>query len=96
MVWHNRGFSEQSRITLGNMISDVTTSFGAIEVPRRQNGNSTKCPHLAKNKLPMPEEMSEMSQATRDILLKVRKMVPPMLEKFHKGRTPPFDVCSYR
>ncbi|KAF8849718.1 Ribokinase-like protein [Acephala macrosclerotiorum] len=27
-----------------------------------------------------------MSQATRDILMKVRKMVPPMLEKFHKGQ----------
>ncbi|KAG9238250.1 Ribokinase-like protein [Amylocarpus encephaloides] len=26
-----------------------------------------------------------MSPKTRDILLKVRKMVPPMLEKFHKG-----------
>jgi ATP-dependent NAD(P)H-hydrate dehydratase len=26
-----------------------------------------------------------MSQATKEILLKVRKMVPPMLEKFHKG-----------
>ncbi|KAH8592005.1 Ribokinase-like protein [Bisporella sp. PMI_857] len=27
-----------------------------------------------------------MSQATKDILLKVRKIVPPMLEKFHKGQ----------
>ncbi|KAI9780614.1 MAG: hypothetical protein M1835_004450 [Candelina submexicana] len=26
------------------------------------------------------------SQTTKDILLKVRKMVPPMLEKFHKGQ----------
>jgi ATP-dependent NAD(P)H-hydrate dehydratase len=32
-------------------------------------------------------ESSQMSSATRDILLKVRKMVPPMLEKFHKGNT---------
>ncbi|KAI9048186.1 hypothetical protein LZ554_007981 [Drepanopeziza brunnea f. sp. 'monogermtubi'] len=27
-----------------------------------------------------------MSEATRDILLKVGKMVPPLLEKFHKGQ----------
>lgn len=26
-----------------------------------------------------------MSQATRELLRKARKMVPPMLEKFHKG-----------
>jgi len=34
----------------------------------------------------MSEESPKMSQATREILLKVRKMVPPMLEKFHKGQ----------
>jgi len=34
----------------------------------------------------MPGNSPEMSPATRDILMKVRKMVPPMLEKFHKGR----------
>jgi hypothetical protein len=28
----------------------------------------------------------EMSRTTREILSKVKKMVPPMLEKFHKGR----------
>jgi ATP-dependent NAD(P)H-hydrate dehydratase len=33
----------------------------------------------------MSNESPQMSSATRDILLKVRKMVPPMLEKFHKG-----------
>jgi ATP-dependent NAD(P)H-hydrate dehydratase len=27
-----------------------------------------------------------MSRATREILAKVRKMIPPMLEKFHKGK----------
>ncbi|KAG0648166.1 ATP-dependent NAD(P)HX deHydratase [Hyphodiscus hymeniophilus] len=27
-----------------------------------------------------------MSQATKEILMKVKKMVPPMLEKFHKGQ----------
>lgn len=26
-----------------------------------------------------------MSSATKDVLSKVRRMVPPMLEKFHKG-----------
>lgn len=35
----------------------------------------------------MPEEIAEMSQATKELLLKVRKFVPPMLEKFHKGRS---------
>ncbi|KAG9241535.1 Ribokinase-like protein [Calycina marina] len=34
----------------------------------------------------MPEESLMMSQATKDILRRVRKMVPPMLEKFHKGQ----------
>ena len=33
----------------------------------------------------MSGESPKMSQATKEILLKVRKMVPPMLEKFHKG-----------
>jgi hypothetical protein len=33
----------------------------------------------------MSPDMPQMSQATRDILFKVSKMVPPMLEKFHKG-----------
>lgn len=33
----------------------------------------------------MSSETPKMSQVSRDILLKVRKMVPPMLEKFHKG-----------
>jgi len=28
----------------------------------------------------------EMSKTTREILAKVKKMVPPMLEKFHKGK----------
>jgi len=27
-----------------------------------------------------------MSKTTREILAKVKKMVPPMLEKFHKGK----------
>jgi hypothetical protein len=30
----------------------------------------------------------EMSKTTREILAKVKKMVPPMLEKFHKGKRP--------
>jgi hypothetical protein len=33
----------------------------------------------------MSPDTPKMSQSTRDILLKVRKMIPPMLEKFHKG-----------
>tara|TARA_R110002060_G_scaffold33716_1_gene44549 strand:+ start:1462 stop:1632 length:171 start_codon:yes stop_codon:yes gene_type:complete len=35
----------------------------------------------------MPEETPKMTPTTKDILLKVRKMVPPMLEKFHKGKS---------
>jgi ATP-dependent NAD(P)H-hydrate dehydratase len=37
----------------------------------------------------MPAQASsppDMSPATRDILAKVRRMVPPMLDKFHKGK----------
>jgi hypothetical protein len=33
----------------------------------------------------MSEESPTMSRASKEILMKVRKMVPPMLEKFHKG-----------
>ncbi|KAL8646675.1 MAG: hypothetical protein Q9226_006757 [Calogaya cf. arnoldii] len=32
----------------------------------------------------MPDQ-PEMSPATKELLKKVRMMVPPMLEKFHKG-----------
>lgn len=32
----------------------------------------------------MPEQ-PEMSPVTKELLKKVRMMVPPMLEKFHKG-----------
>ncbi|CAG8952159.1 hypothetical protein HYFRA_00000898 [Hymenoscyphus fraxineus] len=34
----------------------------------------------------MSQEDVKMSKATRDTLLKVRKLVPPMLAKFHKGQ----------
>lgn len=34
----------------------------------------------------MSAESAEMSAATKEILGKVRQMVPPMLEKFHKGK----------
>jgi hypothetical protein len=37
---------------------------------------------LDKMSAPPPE----MSKTTREILAKMRKMVPPMLEKFHKGK----------
>lgn len=33
----------------------------------------------------MSAETPQMSRATRDVLMRVRKMIPPMLEKFHKG-----------
>ena len=31
------------------------------------------------------DTVPEMSAATRGVLAKVRRMVPPMLDKFHKG-----------
>jgi len=34
----------------------------------------------------MSNESPKMSRSTRDLLLRARKMVPPMLEKFHKGK----------
>lgn len=30
-----------------------------------------------------------MSSATKEILGRVRQLVPPMLDKFHKGESPP-------
>ena len=44
----------------------------------------------------MPNQ-PEMSPATKELLKKVRMMVPPMLEKFHKGPfpfPPQIDRCS--
>lgn len=38
----------------------------------------------------MPEK-PEMSLATKELLKKVRMIVPPMLEKFHKGM-----ICALR
>lgn len=42
-------------------------------------------------KTPFPITMSDMpgtlSQGAKDLLVKVRQIVPPMLEKFHKGET---------
>lgn len=32
-----------------------------------------------------PSRAPEMSAATRGVLARVRRMVPPMLDKFHKG-----------
>jgi hypothetical protein len=53
----------------------------------RSFNNTTPSTH---NILQMSPDTPKMSQSTRDILLKVRKMIPPMLEKFHKGiETPP-------
>ncbi|KAI0429273.1 H-hydrate dehydratase [Xylaria sp. FL1042] len=34
----------------------------------------------------MTDQVNEMSSATKGVLNKVRQMVPPMLEKFHKGQ----------
>ncbi|TGJ83590.1 hypothetical protein E0Z10_g5190 [Xylaria hypoxylon] len=34
----------------------------------------------------MTDQVGEMSSTTKGVLNKVRQMVPPMLEKFHKGR----------
>ncbi|KAI9746046.1 MAG: hypothetical protein M1818_000727 [Claussenomyces sp. TS43310] len=39
-----------------------------------------------KEKKQMPKSSPKMSKATQEILAKVRRMVPPMLEKFHKGQ----------
>lgn len=33
-------------------------------------------------------DMPVLSQATKDLLAKVRMIVPPLLEKFHKGAYP--------
>jgi hypothetical protein len=37
----------------------------------------------------MSSETVKMSAATKNILRQVKKMVPPMLEKFHKGTFSP-------
>jgi ATP-dependent NAD(P)H-hydrate dehydratase len=30
--------------------------------------------------------LPNMSPATKDVIARVRQMIPPMLEKFHKGK----------
>ena len=42
-------------------------------------------------------EKPKMSHASKELLKKVRMMVPPMLEKFHKGQAQrnPFDPKHY-
>ncbi|KAI1828713.1 H-hydrate dehydratase [Xylaria intraflava] len=39
----------------------------------------------------MADQVDDMSSTTKEILNKVRQMVPPMLEKFHKGAAPQFS-----
>lgn len=36
--------------------------------------------------LEMPGDAPEMSSKTKEILTKVKKMIPPMLQSFHKGK----------
>jgi len=40
--------------------------------------------------MPAKDQLPEMSTATKEILARVGKMVPPMLEKFHKGSFPTY------
>ena len=45
---------------------------------------------MSSNAGPVPatstaETTSDMSATTREVLARVRHMVPPMLDKFHKG-----------
>lgn len=35
----------------------------------------------------MSDMSSNLSQGAKDLLVKVRQIVPPLLEKFHKGKT---------
>ncbi len=35
--------------------------------------------------IPSLQQSDNMSQATREVLARVRRMIPPMLDKFHKG-----------
>lgn len=35
-----------------------------------------------------------MSSATKEILGRVRQLVPPMLDKFHKGESTPLELGS--
>lgn len=35
----------------------------------------------------MSDMPGTLSQGAKDLLVKVRQIVPPMLEKFHKGET---------
>lgn len=35
----------------------------------------------------------DMSPATKDMIARVRQMIPPMLEKFHKGAYLPTSTC---
>jgi len=42
-------------------------------------------PSSDSSAVPSQHPPSSMSQATKEMLARVRRMIPPMLEKFHKG-----------
>jgi hypothetical protein len=46
---------------------------------------SAQRPTLTKGKMSDANTAPEMSSATKQILGKVQRMIPPMLDKFHKG-----------
>jgi len=79
-----RGFSEQPWVCLGDKISGVTSSI--LQDNKSLGWEVNEVAPFCRVVFSMLEEMSDMSQATKEVLLQVRKMVPPMLEKFHKGR----------
>jgi len=48
-------------------------------------GKATHTEPTGSMSLRESDNQPKMSQAARETLQKVRKMIPPMLEKFHKG-----------
>jgi ATP-dependent NAD(P)H-hydrate dehydratase len=86
-------YDDQLAILSGRLLqySINTIPSTALSIPPQSSPNLTALQNTvtAKTTHSSPKKgMSEqptMSPATREILGKVRKMIPPMLEKFHKG-----------
>lgn len=88
LAQHHASFS--SRPTHYTSLSAVLNSFFAIhpkstdfaEQAARALQLTISHPAMSPN-----SSTPEMSSATKELLVKVRQIVPPMLEKFHKGKS---------
>jgi hypothetical protein len=81
-------------MTISSLLKQIINSYPAPSTEYPLSLSYTQSNFLLILKLKgenknMPSELSvpEMTAPTKEILSKVQRMIPPMLEKFHKGRS---------